>query len=313
MLKTHAFSYDYVGDIMKKKVFIIVIFIFIVFFLLTFTLIPSNKTSNYQYVSSTIDLYTIDKDYYVTKTSVYSDDSNIKDLLEIITSDSNSSNLLKKGFLPILPKGTKVLDVKKDEDILKINFSKELLNIEKDLSEKMIESIIYTIFENTDSLGVEISVEGVLLKYLPKTMDSLPTILTKSYGINKSYDIDSYDDINKVLVWFVKEIDNRLYYVPVTKYVNDEKNKIEIIVEALTSKGLYKGNLMSFLNSESKLTFYKLNGKELILCFNEKIYDGSSKVNSVVIDELVNSMFDSLEIDTVKLFVNNVLISTFTR
>lgn len=299
---------------MNKKLFFLTVFLFIIVICYTFTLIP-NKSYSYEYINSLKTIYTIDRDYYVSETSVYSDKSGIeglKDLLDIMTHDSNSSKLLKNGFLPILPKGTRILDIKIVGDILRINFSKEFLDIDENLSEKMIESIIYTSFANSNILGVEIYVEGELLKYVPKTTITLPIMLTKDYGINKTYDLDSYDDINKVLVWFVKEFDDELYYVPVTKYVNDD-NKIEIILEALTSKSLYKDNLMSFVNSSTKLVDYSLNEKELTLCFDDKISNDPLYIDSVALNEIVMSIFDNLDVNGVKLLVNGMLIKDIKR
>ena len=62
----------------------------------------------------------------------------------------------------------------------------------------MIEAIIYTLTDLDDINGVELYINGELLKYIPHTNKNLPTILTKDYGINKKYEISSNKDINKV-------------------------------------------------------------------------------------------------------------------
>jgi len=299
---------------MNKKILIITTLLFVAVIIYSISLIP-DKNNNYEYVNSTMKtIYTIDNDNYVSKTNVYEDKNGIdglKKLFDIMTNNTISSSLLKEGFLPILPKNTKIIDITIDNDILKINFSKELLEINKELEEQMIESIIYTAFENSKILGIEIYVEGKLLKYLPKSLKAIPTILTKDYGINNTYDLTSYDNVNKVLVWFVKEINDEIYYVPVTKYVDDDRNKVEIIIDILSSKKLYKDKLLSFVNNKVNLVNYKLNNKELTLYLEDNSCKNYCKIDNVSINEIVNSLIDSLDLNNVKLFVNKELVGVF--
>ncbi len=213
--------------------------------------------------------------------------------------------MLKSGFYPVIPKNTKVIDWKIDNDVLKINFSKELLDITKDKEEQMIESIIYTVLENSEVEKIQIYVEGNLLKSLPKSGKVLPNVLTKDYGINKTYDFNSYNNINKVLVWFVKEINDEIYYVPVTKYIDDDRNKVEIIIDVLSSRNLYKDNLMSFVDNLS-LSSYNINNKNLTLYL-----ESNNKIDQTAVNEIINSLFDSLQLDSVKLFVNKELVGVF--
>ena len=48
--------------------------------------------------------------------------------------------------------------------------------------------------KDTLILGIEIYVDGSLLKYVPHTNKQLPAILTKDFGINKTYEISSNKD-----------------------------------------------------------------------------------------------------------------------
>ena len=82
----------------------------------------------------------------------------------------------------------------------------------------------------------ELYINGELLKYIPHTNKNLPTILTKDYGINKKYEISSNKDINKVVLYYLG-FDNN--FIPITKYVNDKREKLEIIVEDLSSNYIF--------------------------------------------------------------------------
>ena len=123
----------------------------------------------------------------MSKTSVYVSkvltlEDKIREKLEIMIEKNNKNALLPSYFNPILPENTKVLDVVVEDSLVKVYFSKELMNITEEQSEKMIEAIVYTI-TNENILGVEIYVNGSMLKYVPHTDKELPTVLTKDIGI----------------------------------------------------------------------------------------------------------------------------------
>ena len=89
-------------------------------------------------------------------------------------------------------------------------------------------------------------------------------------------------------------INNDMYYVPVTKYINDDREKIKIIVEELASSYLYEGNLISFLNSNTVLLDYQDDDGIMRLNFNDYIMDGNDKLVEEVIYTISLSVFDNL-------------------
>ena len=249
-------------------------------------------------IESTQDIYTITDDNYVSKTTIYVDkalslEEKVKELINTMIEKNNKNALLPNYFNPILPRDTKILDVKLDKNILKINFSKELLNITEGQSEKMLESLVYTLTEFDDVLGIEIYIENELLKYVPHTNKELPTILTKEIGVNKIYDFTNINNVNKVVLYYLSKSDDEIYYVPVTKYLNDNREKIEIIIEELANNFIFQNNLISYLNSDAELLNYTLDENEIVLTFNEKIYDNIE--SGLILDEVINSICYSIK------------------
>ena len=57
----------------------------------------------------------------------------------------------------------------------------------------------------------------------------------------------------------MEEIDKNKYFVPVTSYINDDEEKVKIIIENLSSKYIYEPNLISLLNSNTELLNYEIN------------------------------------------------------
>lgn len=289
---------------LKKKAFNRIFFTTIIFFIV-FSIYSlkeiNNNDKNYKQESSTKEetIYTLNKDNYISKTSIYvskmlSLEDKIKSKLETMTKDNNKNSLLPSYFKPILPANTKVLEVKKEDSLVKVYFSKELLNINKEQSEKMIESIVYTITDDS-ILGIEIYAGGNMLKYVPNTTKELPTILTKDIGINKSYEIDRNSDIKKVFMTYYTNNDNSYYEVPVTKYVNDNREKLEIIFDKL-NEDFCGVNLISLLENV-KLINYKIESDKIVININKEITEDEKNL-------IFESIFANYNIKKIELLVN---------
>ena len=139
--------------------------------------------------------------------------------IETMIKENNNNSLLPTYFNPILPRNTKILEVVLDNDLIKINFSKEFNNVTESQYKKMVEAITYTLTDIKGINGVELYVDNKIVKYIPNTTTILPTILTKDIGINKVYEIKDTANIKKTIIYFLGG--NSKNYVPVTKYLNN--------------------------------------------------------------------------------------------
>jgi len=286
-----------------NRIFVSSIAIFIVFTFVSLNLIEEKniyKITDYSNVTKQA-IYTLNSDNYISKGYIYvSHDltslEKVKILLDTMIEKNNKNALLPSYFKPILPQNTKVLSVELENKILKINFSGEFLNVSDEQLEKMVEAITFTLTEIDDINGVEIYVEHELLKYVSN--NNLPTILTKDIGINKKYELTSNKDISKVVLYFLGYEDN---LIPITKYINDDREKIEIIVESLSSNYIFYENLISVASSNLELIDYKLESDALTLIFNSFIYDELEK--NTVSEELINvisySVFDNYDVSKI--------------
>lgn len=292
-----------------NKIFFTTLIVFIAFILFSFS---KTSVDNESFSSSSyrVPLYTINEDSYVSMTSVFLDgdtlEEKISNVIDIMVVDNNKNFLLPSYFKPILPRGTKLISVRLNGDILKIVFSKELLNISSEQAEAMIESLLYTLLGFEEVVGVEIYVEDSLLKYVPNTNKKLPTILYDDYGINKSYSLSSNMDIKKINLYYYTRNNDNYYLIPVTKYVNDNREKLEIIVEELSSF-LYQDNLISMLSDSVELVSYDIKDNVISLDFTDSL-DSLYNVNDTVIKPLLCSLFSNYTVDRVKISVDGVKI-----
>lgn len=278
------------------------------FALLLLYLIPDNSdrelkidNSNVEYVyDNTVEsIYLLDSNNYVARTSIATcncDSINVaRELISGLTLDGDKSSIIPNGFKPIIPAGTSILDIKLEDNILFINFSSELMDIKNDYEEKMIESLIYTLTSVDGIDKVKIQVEGNDLNKLPHSGKILPTVLDKSYGINKKFEITSLKDIDSYTVYYVSSYNDNKYYVPVTRYINnkEDNDKIKIIVDELAAAPIYETNLMSYLNGGTELLDYKLEDGILKLNFNNSILDDIASNN--ILEEVIYTISLSVQ------------------
>ncbi|MBP3635222.1 MAG: GerMN domain-containing protein [Bacilli bacterium] len=258
------------------------------------------------------DIFLIDKNGYISKTNIQISKKKkgdiIDELIETLTINGKYQDKIPNGFNAILPVDTKLLDKQIDDNILTLNFSKELLETKKELEEKVIESIIYTMTSVEGIDYIKIKIEGNLLTKLPKSGKLLDETLDRNFGINKMYNIDKIKNVKKVIIYYSnKTNEDNTYYIPVTKYINSDEDKIKIIIDELTSKISYESNLMSYLNYNAKLLDYSFNEDELDLNFNEYLFDSedNKKVLEEVIYSISYSIMDNYEVSKINFYVNN--------
>lgn len=256
----------------------------------------------------TNNIYLLDKNDLLVKTNILLDKKDkidqIKLLLNNLIDDNNSK--FPNGLSATIPKNTKLIDVVYDEEYVTLNFSKKLLSVKNELKDRMIESIVYSVMDLGDIKGVIITVDDEMIKEYAKVLD-------RNIGINKKYDIKSRDKINKVVIYYLEEIDDNNYYVPVTKYLNDDRDKIKIIIDELTTSYIYEPNLMSFLNSNTKLLDHEEKENVMSLNFNNALFDGNDKIVEEVKYTLAYSIFDNYDVEQVLLQVDGKNIETVSK
>lgn len=255
-------------------------------------------------------IYLLNDEGLLVQDRVLLDGSSVEEKIEklLINLIEGSTCSFADGLSKVIPKGTIIKNVMVGNKHVTIDFSKELLNVSEDKEKSMITAIVYSVMELDDFLGVSILVEGDNLEEYPNSKEKINKILDKRIGINKNYDITSLNNINRVVIYYLENINDDLYYVPVTKYVNDDREKINIIIEELASSYIYESNLMSFLNSNVSLLEYEEKENIMSLNFNDYLFDGNDKVLEEVLYSIAYSVFDNYDVSMVSFEVNGEII-----
>lgn len=300
---------------MLKKISIRKIYLSIlaIFAMLIIYLIPDAKPNielkeELEYVSSDIqktDVFLMDQSSYVALTEVPLKEKDViekaKALIKVLTVGGMNSKV-PSGFSAILPPDTEILNMSYENNVLKVDFSKEILDIDKELEEKMIESLVYTLTSIEKVDRIILYVEGDILTKLPKTKINLPSSLDRSFGINKEFNLTSTKDITDVTVYYINQIKGNYYYVPVTKYFNGVNDKVNVVIEELSANT--NRDLKSYISEDVKLVDRQIEENKIEIKINNNIDNNDTKKN---INKTISlSICDNYKID--EIIINNEVI-----
>ena len=264
---------------------------------------------------ATDNIYLLNDDGYLVKSRVLLEGATLEDRIAEILDQLTvrDENHFPKGLFPYIPKGTKVLNILYGEGKVTVDFSHEFLNMDVYTEKQIISGVVFSILDLGDVEEVIILVEGEVLREYPNTKEDLSSPLTKNIGINQEYNLTSRDDISKVVIYYLSRINDEMYYVPVTKYLNDSRDKIKIIIDELSTSYIYEPNLMSFLHSQVELLDYYEQENVLFLNFNKFLFDSDDKVLEEVLYSISYSVFDNYDVSMVMFEVNSQFVGQVSR
>ena len=296
-----------------KRIYLTTLVLFITLIIFSLDHLKEDKNNNLietEYVSNlnTSHIYLLNEDNYLVKVDFLLTKDNIKDNIKMIINELSINN---KKYLPlkgIIPSNTKLNNIDLNDNTLTIDFSNDLLKVNKHLEEKVIESIVYSLLELKEIDNVKISIDGKQLTKLEKNNKTLPVLLDNSFGINKTYDINKINDIEKVVIYYVFNEKEKDYYVPVTKYINSHDSKVKIIIDSLKGNFSSNTNLRSYLNSNINIDF-KIDDDILTFTFDSLNEDSLEQITY----SLASSIFDSMDIEKVVFEVNSKIVDVKTK
>lgn len=234
---------------------------------------------------STDKIYLLNKNNYLVKTDIFIDSNKLnKKINSIINYLTINNNKIPSNLNGYIPKNTKLLNFNIESNSIVLNFSKEFTNSNNE--EIMITGIVYSLLELNEIKEVSFKVEDKFYKDYNN--------LNKDIGINKNILYTSRNDINKVVTYYLDDTDN--YYVPVTNYVNDKREKIEIIVDSLKET---KKSLISYISNNTELLNYIEENNLLILNFSKELKNKNNVVEDKILNTISYSVFDNYDVNMV--------------
>lgn len=282
-----------------------------------------NETSyNYEidYVSKDIKthaIYLLDSNNYISKTEIRitsnTKEELAKELIEALIQNGSKQDLIPSGFKSIINSTTKINSIKIDNNIIKVDLDKSYLDTTKELEEKTLEALVYTLTSIEDIEFVILYIDGEILTTLPLNNLKIPATLSRKIGINKQYNLNSTKNITNTTTYYISKFNDTYYYTPITTVSNDEREKIEIIVDSLSSCTI-NNNLMSFLNSNVELLDFEQSANAITVDFDENILTNLEKYEILeeVLYTISLSIYDNYPVNEVVFKVNNQKITKTT-
>ena len=300
----------------RKALRKIIITSFSVITILVICILPSKLNMKENYLNpkidtifvtniGTTDIYLLGNNNYLTKTSVVLNDEKpqekIKRIIEYLTIGKSSK--IPNGLKALIPSSIELKSIIVNNGIATLDFNEELLNVTEEYERKIIEAITYSLVNIDGIEGVKIMINAQPLVELPQTKEKLPEVLNRNLGINKKYEINSVNNTTKLTMYYLNKIDDVFYYVPVTKYLNDDRDKVKIIIDSLSSNYIYEPSLMSLMKEKTELINYEIENDTMLLNFSSDIMFNDSILEEVVY-QVTQSVFDNYDINKVVLQVN---------
>ena len=292
-----------------KRISLTTLVLFIMLVTFSFDMLSQDKNTNLdevEYVSNlnTTHIYLLNKDNYLVKVDILINPEDVCEQALEILKNLYTSNKKYNNLKGLIPSNTKINKIDYVNNTLIIDFSSDLLKVNKDLEEKVIESIVYSLLEIKGVNNIQIKIDGKIVNKLEKSNITLPDILDNSLGINKTFAINSLKDIQSVVLYYVFNNDNSDYYVPVTKYINSREDKVKIIIDSLKGSFTSSTNLKSYLNYKD-IKDYSLDNDILTITFNSLNDENLESVTYT----LACSVFDSTDIKKVIFEVKDKIIA----
>ncbi|MBR6948973.1 MAG: GerMN domain-containing protein [Bacilli bacterium] len=293
-----------------KKILITTFCLFIVVCIYTITNINREDTIKVNLELEDISLltntniYLLNNDGYLVQKKIFIDSTSIEDrirkiinYLKITETSKYSSNL--RG---VINKDCIIIELNYDEGFITLNFNKYFNDV--DNINIVVASLVHSLYSIGDVKGVSILVEG---NYL----DDYPKIIDNSIDLNKEVYLTSRNDVSKVVVYYLSKDNDDYYYVPVSKYLNDSKDKINIIVQEMVSSS--SNNLISLVNSNLELISSREENDTMILNFNNYLFDNNDEVLEEVLYCISYSVFDNYDVSMIMFEIDGKSYKTVDR
>lgn len=243
-------------------------------------------------------VYLLNKDNYLTEIDIFLEkDTPTNQAINIINYLKESNKKVISKYKGYIPSNTKVIDINIDNNIIYLNLSKEFLSSDINIT---VPGLVKSLIGINGIEKVDIKINNNYLDYYDRPLD-------KKISINKEYIINNRSDIDRVVIYYLSDDNN---YIPVTKYLNDKREKIEIIIDEL--KNNENNNLISYLSNNVKLVDYKEENNILFLTFNSDFLKDENIIEYNM-NEIAYSIFDNYDVSSVMFIVNKENIKIINK
>ena len=234
--------------------------------------------------------YLLNKDNYLTKVNIYLDSNKQEEQVKYMVEYLKKNNKrIERGYKGYIPEKTNILSIEIKDNILYLDLSKDFL---EENTKVTVPGLVRSLLSIKNIDRVDLKVEKEYINNYDKLLDD-------KIAINEEYNINNRKNISEVVIYYLTNDNN---YIPVTKYLNDDREKIEIIIDELKESN--NSNLISYLNNNLKLNDYEEENDVYILNFNDYLNEDKT-TKEYLLNEIAYSIFDNYQVSSVMFKVNN--------
>lgn len=229
-----------------------------------------------------------------------------KEVLQYMTVGGPAEGLLPDGFRPVLPEGTTFsLNVKADEKLAIIDFSKEFLNYEAESpvdEKKILDAIIWSMTEFPTVEKVELRVNGYPLESMPQWDTPVVEPLSRVDGINIELANNiSIGNTTPVTLYFSKSYGSFNYLVPVTRLIQKTDNLAKATLEQLIIGPKSGSQLVSPILPTTKVLSVKVSENLVVADFDDEILGINESLTKEQVDMIVWSLIENTHKPTIQI------------
>lgn len=219
---------------------------------------------------------------------------------------------VKGEFSGVLGKGTALTKVKVDNGLASLYFNEQLTSYEKEQELQVLEAITWAATQFDEISQVQLYYKDELLHEMPLDHTPIPDPLDRSLGINHFESASaSLNNSASIIVYYVKHIDGKDYFVPKSKRISGNGKDMETVVKEVLKDVSVSSELTAPLYQESisATDLPKQKDNTLIVNMNHALLNDERTAKQSAYEALILSLANNFDVDEVKVYVEDNVVS----
>ena len=219
---------------------------------------------------------------------------------------------VKGEFSGVLGKGTALTKVKVDNGLASLYFNEQLTSYEKEQELQVLEAITWAAIQFDEISQVQLYYKDELLHEMPLDHTPIPDPLDRSLGINHFESASaSLNNSASIIVYYVKQIDGKDYFVPKSKRISGNGKDMETVVKEVLKDVSVSSELTAPLYQESisATDLPKQKDNTLIVNMNHALLNDERTAKQSAYEALILSLANNFDVDEVKVYVEDNVVS----
>lgn len=213
-----------------------------------------------------------------------------------------------KGLYPVIESNIILNNIQIKDGLLTLDFSDGLMQLSKSNSLNFIEALTWSLCNYKDIQSIHLTCNNNEVTNLPESYISLTQNYDHSLGLNNFETVNAYlHQTSSLVVYGTKFINGQMFYVPMTRRVNDSSLSLIEKVTALFTQGsitslLEKNKVLSGLEV---LEGTRIEDGRLVVDLNDQALLDEMSLNPQIADLLILSLKQIEGVETIGFEVNH--------